>query len=91
MIDSNQSDFAKLVDDIVRDELMKMGRDYDGTVSEVVDLPGGEGCIVRVRGEEEDIEILDVSGGSRTALTARIHRKLRATFVGPDPFVEPAE
>jgi hypothetical protein len=91
MHDSNQSDFAKLVDDIVRDELMKMGRDYAATVAGVVDAPSGEGCVIRLRGEEEDIPVLDLSGASRTALTAQIHRKLKATFVGPDLFVEPVE
>ena len=72
------SRFAKLVDDVLREELLALNLDYEQVI-EGIDEPGGrEGCVIRLKGEYEDIEIIAREASSdREALTAQLRRKLR--------------
>lgn len=84
-----KNDFTKLVEDILRDELMKLGMSYDDQVVDVEEQPSGDGCLIRLRGEQDDIAIVDQGAmASRDAVTAQVHRKLKAALLGTDPFAE---
>ena len=71
------SAFAKMVDDAVREELLAMGFDYRDLVDGIDEPRGREGCVIRMRGEIDDVEIVPRGEHpSRAGITAQVRRKL---------------
>ena len=84
------SSFAKMVDDAVREELLVMGFDFHAVVDDIDEPRQREGCVIRMRGEIEDIEIIQSGNDtSYAAVGAQVRRKLEIALRGMSPFRRP--
>ncbi len=84
------SRFGKLVDDAVHEELLVMGFDFRAIVDGIDEPRQREGCVIRMRGELEDIEIVAPGDDpSYASVSAQVRRKLGIALRGIPPFREP--
>jgi len=81
------SQFAKMVEDAARDQLLAMGQDYAVVVQGVDEPRDHEGCVIRMTGELEDIEIIPTDDNPTPAgVAVLVRRKLEIALRGIDPF-----
>ena len=87
-----RSEFCERVDDLLRDELMNLGLDYSRVVQDIVDHPSNDGCVIRMRGEYDDVEIVPQTRNvPANVLTAQIARKLKVSLMGTAVYGLPRE
>jgi hypothetical protein len=81
------SSFVKMVEDVAREELLSMGLDYGALVDRVEDQRDGEGCIIRLTGEADDIRIIPSDDNpTHASIRVQVRRKLDIALNGIDPF-----
>lgn len=81
------SQFAKMVDDAVREQLIAMGLEYDDVVERIDLARDHEGCIIRMAGEIEDLQIVPTDDNPTPAgVRVLVRRKLEIALRGIDPF-----
>ena len=81
------SQFAKMVDDAVRDQLLGMDLDYAAVIERIDEARDHEGCIIRMAGEIEDLQIVPTDDNPTPAgVRVLVRRKLEIALRGVDPF-----
>lgn len=81
------SSLVKMVEDVAREELASMGHDYRIVVDRIEDQRDGEGCIIRMTGEVDDVRIIPTDDSpTRSAVAVQVRRKLEIALRGIDPF-----
>ena len=81
------SSFVKMVEDAAREELASMGRDYRIVVDRIDEQRDGEGCIIRMAGEVDDVRIIPTDDNpTRDGVAVQVRRKLEIALRGIDPF-----
>ncbi|MFA6957869.1 MAG: hypothetical protein WC538_18540 [Thermoanaerobaculia bacterium] len=81
------SSFQKMVDDAVREELASMGLDYKAIVDGIDEQRDGEGVIIRMAGEVDDVRIIPTDDNpTRDGVAVQVRRKLEIALRGIDPF-----
>lgn len=81
------SSFTKLVEDVAREELAAMGHDYRIAVAGIDEQRDGEGCIIRMTGEVDDVRIIPTDDNpTRAGIAVQVRRKLEIALKGIDPF-----
>lgn len=73
--------FERLLEDVIREELLSMGHDFDDIVHSVSEKRDGEIHTVRFRGDLHDLDVVEPAElPSRDALAAQLRRKLDAAL-----------
>lgn len=73
--------FERLLEDVLREELLARGLTYDDVVESIIPQRDGEGYSIRFRGSRHDLELVAPPGSqSREALAALLTRKLESAF-----------
>lgn len=79
--------FAKMVDDAVREQLLEMGLDYAAIVERIDTSRDHDGCVIRLTGEVENVDIIPVDDNPTPAgVRLIVRRKLEIALRGIDPF-----
>ncbi|MBI2214746.1 MAG: hypothetical protein HYU52_13960 [Acidobacteria bacterium] len=79
--------FVKLVEDVAREELASLGYDYKIVVAGIDEQRDGEGCIIRMTGEVDDVRIIPTDDNpTRAGIAVQVRRKLEIALRGIDPF-----
>jgi hypothetical protein len=79
------SDFVKRLDDVVRQELSVLGRDYSDVIVAIEEGRGSEGAVVRFRPPYDDLSVDEPeSDVTDEAFSARIGRRLRTILEAPE-------
>ncbi len=74
---TEQGDFQRLLEDVLREEILMMGHDFSSLVERIIPRRDGEVFSIRFRGELEDLEIVEPAElPSRGELAAQLRRKL---------------
>ena len=69
--------FHRLLEDVLREEILTMGLDYGSVVDRIIVRRDGEVFTIRFAGETPDLEIVEPDGlPTRTELGALLRRKL---------------
>jgi hypothetical protein len=75
------SPFQRLLEDVLREELLTMGLDYATVVESVAEKREDSLFAIRFRGDVHDVDVVEPDElPSRIALAALIRRKLEATL-----------
>jgi hypothetical protein len=81
------SSFVKMVEDAAREELASMGRDYRIVVDRIDEQRDGEGCIIRMTGEVDDVRIIPTDDNpTRAGIAVQVRRRLELALKGVDPY-----
>jgi len=81
------SSFLKMVDDAVREELASMGLEYNAIVAGIDEQRDGEGVIIRMAGDVDDVRIIPTDDNpTRDGVAVQVRRKLEIALRGIDPF-----
>ncbi len=79
--------FAKMVDDAVREQLLAMGLDYARLVEKIDSSRDHDGCVIRLIGEAENIDIIPTDDNpTPEGVRLLVRRKLEIALRGIDPF-----
>ena len=80
-----ESDFAKKLDDLIRQELLLLGYDYRSVVSGIEETPSADGVTVRMQPPYEDI-VFDEPDESlaEDVFAARVGRRLKVVLEAPE-------
>ena len=71
------SPFLRLLEDVLRDELLVMGLDYRAVVESIVEKREGGTFSIRFHGPRHDLDIVEPEKPpSRSTLAAHLRRKL---------------
>jgi len=75
------SPFERLLEDVLREELLTMGLDYARTVHSITAKRDGEAFTIRFQGEAHDLDIVEPPElPPRSALAALLRRKLEMSL-----------
>ena len=86
------SDFAKRLDDVVREELLNMGHDYRQLIACVEDSPATEGAVVRFNPPYEDVIFEQPEPDlAPDVFAARVRRRLKVSIEAPERPAGPDE
>ena len=81
------SHFAKMVDDAVREQLLAMGLEYADVVERIDLSRDHDGCVIKMKGEVENIDIIPTDDSPTPAgVRVLVRRKLEIALRGIDPF-----
>ena len=71
------SDFQRLLEDVLREEILTMGHDFSSVVDSIIPRRDGEVFSIRFRGDLEDLEVVEPAEmPTRRDLAAHLRRKL---------------
>ncbi|MBW3670710.1 MAG: hypothetical protein KY432_03455 [Acidobacteria bacterium] len=92
MNDFSQSGLIKRVDDLLRQELLNLGWDYEETIDRLEEAGRGDLVMIHFHGQFQAIEIPRPEEGiDDSTFSAQIRRRVKVALEGPPPFVEPIE
>jgi len=75
------SPFQRLLEDVLREELLTMGLDYSRTIHSITEKRDGGTFTIRFYGESHDLEIVEpAEHPSRDGLAALLRRKLETSL-----------
>ena len=81
------SQFAKMVEDAAREELLAMGYDYAVVVQRIDEPRDHDGCVIRLSGHFGDVEVIPTDDNPTPAgVRVVVRRKLEIALKGIDPF-----
>jgi hypothetical protein len=81
------SHFAKMVDDAVHEQLLAMGLDYAEVVKRIDLSREHDGCVIRMAGHVDDVEIIPTDDApTPEGVRIVVRRKLEIALRGIDPF-----
>ena len=77
----NLTPFLRLLEDVLREEVLTMGLDYDNVIESIIQKRDGELCTIRFKGEFHDLDIVEPEElPTRTSFAALIRRKLETAL-----------
>lgn len=80
-----ESEFAKKLDDLIRQELLLLGYDYRSVVSGIEEAPSSDGVTVRMQPPWEDIVFEEPDESlAEDAFAARVGRRLKVVLEAPE-------
>ena len=81
------SQFVKMVEDAAREVLLAMGYDYATVVRRIDESRDHDGCVVRMNGHVDDVEIIPTDDNpTPEGVRVLVRRKLEIALKGIDPF-----
>ena len=81
------SPFGKMVEDAAREQLLAMGCDYTVVVQQIDEPRDHDGCIIRMTGDVDDVEIIPTDDNpTPEGVRVQVRRKLEIALRGIDPF-----
>lgn len=81
------STLVKMVEDAAREQLLTMGYDYRIVVDRIDEQRDGDGCVIRMTGEVDDVTIIPTDDNPTPAgIAVQVRRKLEIALRGVDPF-----
>lgn len=85
-------EFARHLDDVVRQELSILRRDYNDVIRTIDSSRGSSGAVIRFHPPYEDITVDEPEPGmSRDAFAARVRRRLIVVLEAPERPPAPPE
>lgn len=77
------SDFQRLLEDVLREEILTMGHEFSSVVERIIPRREGGVYAIRFRDDLEDLDVVEPSElPTRQDLAAQLRRKLERTLHG---------